>query len=84
MIDKLICWCKQLSGASLLLLLAPLAFADITGTVFRDLNANGVRETGATYLEPGVGDITVSCVDSTGNTGSATTSNAPATLASIA
>lgn len=63
-----------------MLLLAPLAFADITGTVFRDLNANGVRETGATYLEPGVGDITVSCVDSTGNTGSATTSNAPATL----
>lgn len=77
---NLISWRKRLFGVGLLLSLMPVAFADITGTVFRDFNANGVHETDAAYHEPGVGGITVSCVDGAGNNGTAVTSSASATL----
>jgi uncharacterized repeat protein (TIGR01451 family) len=53
--------------------------AQITGTVFRDFNANGVKDNSATYNEIGVGGVTVKCVGTTG-TGTTTTSTATATL----
>ena len=53
--------------------------AQITGTVFRDFNANGVKDNSATYNEIGVGGVTVKCVGTTG-TGTTTTSSAAATL----
>jgi uncharacterized repeat protein (TIGR01451 family) len=51
----------------------------ITGTVFRDFNANGVKDNSAAFNEVGVGGVTVKCVGVTG-TGTTTTSTTFATL----
>ncbi|MBN8589354.1 MAG: DUF11 domain-containing protein [Rhodothermia bacterium] len=51
----------------------------ITGTVFRDFNANGTKDNTATFNEIGIGGVTVSCVGTTG-TGTTTSSNTTATL----
>ncbi|WP_313915898.1 GEVED domain-containing protein [Tahibacter sp.] len=48
--------------AALLSLAASSAFANITGTVFRDYDADGVIDTG----EPGLGGITVTAYDAAG------------------
>ncbi|GMV29769.1 MAG: hypothetical protein AMXMBFR59_18940 [Rhodanobacteraceae bacterium] len=47
---------------ALVLLVSQTAFADITGTVFRDYDADGVADAG----EPGLGGITVTAYDATG------------------
>ncbi|MBN8589938.1 MAG: hypothetical protein J0L94_16620, partial [Rhodothermia bacterium] len=52
----------------------------ITGTVFRDFNANGVKDNTVTFKEIGVGGVTVTCTDSAGGTGTTTTSSATASL----
>ncbi|HRR09859.1 MAG TPA: hypothetical protein PLO56_14310, partial [Rhodothermales bacterium] len=52
----------------------------ITGTVFRDFNANGVKDNTASFNEVGIGGVTVNCTDSSGGTGTATTSTAATTL----
>ena len=52
----------------------------ITGNVFRDFNANGVKDNSASFNEIGIGGVTVKCTDSAGGTGTTTTSTATATL----
>ena len=47
------------SGALLICLPMQVAYADITGTVFRDFNANGLFDTGMTFNEVGMAGITV-------------------------
>ncbi len=62
-------------------LIATGAYAqNITGVVFRDFNANGVKDNTATFNEIGAGGVTVTCTDGTGGTGSTTTSTSTATL----
>ena len=68
------------AGSIILTLCSTAAYADISGTVFRDFNANGVKDNAANFNESGIGGITVSCTDSSGGTGSSTTSSTPATL----
>jgi uncharacterized repeat protein (TIGR01451 family) len=46
--------------------------AQITGNVFRDFNANGIKDTGGTFSEIGIAGVTIKCVDSAGGTGTAT------------
>ncbi|MBL7977914.1 MAG: hypothetical protein JNN12_06200, partial [Bacteroidetes Order II. Incertae sedis bacterium] len=38
----------------------------ITGTVFRDFNANGVKDNNTTYQEPGLGGITITVFNAAG------------------
>jgi uncharacterized repeat protein (TIGR01451 family) len=57
-----------------------VAYADISGKVFRDFNANGVQDNSGAFNESGVGGLTVTCTDSVGGTGSTTTSTNTATL----
>ena len=60
---------------SVLLLLPILASAQVTGTVFRDFNGNGVKDTN----EPLVSDVTVNAYSSAGTLcGTATTAGATA------
>ena len=47
--------------------------AQISGTVFRDFNANGVKENSLTYNEPFVQGVTVTAYSNTGATQSTTT-----------
>lgn len=62
-------------------LLAPqIASADITGSVFRDFNANGVKDNTATFNEIGIGGVTVNCTDAAGGSGSTSSSSALPTL----
>ena len=60
-------------GIGLLMLSSPAVFADISGTVFRDFNANGVKDNTATFNEIGVGGVTVTAHGTSGVLGSATT-----------
>ncbi|MBP7184030.1 MAG: hypothetical protein KBA06_00860 [Saprospiraceae bacterium] len=60
---------------SLLMIFCYEAQAQISGVVFRDLNANGVKENTSTYNEPFVQGITVSAYPATGST-QTTTSDA--------
>lgn len=57
----------------LLMFSSPAVFADISGTVFRDFNANGVKDNTATFNEIGVGGVTVTAHGTSGVLGSATT-----------
>ena len=50
------------------------AYADISGKVFRDFNANGTQDNSSGFNERGVGGVAVSCTDSAGGSGSTTTS----------
>ncbi len=56
------------------------AYADISGKVFRDFNANGTQDNSSGFNERGVGGVAVSCTDSAGGSGSTTTSADDATL----
>ncbi|MBO0937088.1 hypothetical protein J2I47_11075, partial [Fibrella sp. HMF5335] len=72
--------CRHLFLAILLFVLAQVsASAQISGTVFRDFNANGVRET---PNEIGVGGVTVTVVSTNNVITTATTSTAVASLGS--
>ncbi len=53
--------------------------AQISGTVFRDYNANGVKNNSATYNEPGAANITVKAYSTTGTLLATTTSLANGT-----
>lgn len=50
-------------GLSVLVLSSPAVLADISGKVFRDFNANGVFDTGATFNEVGMNGVTVKAFD---------------------
>lgn len=49
------------------------AEAQISGLVFRDLNANGVKDSTTVFYEPGVGGVTVTAFNSAGTQVSTTT-----------
>jgi hypothetical protein len=54
-------------------LFSQLSHAQVSGTVFRDFNADGTRQTGSPIDEIGIGGITVTAYDATGaSAGSAT------------
>lgn len=53
-------------GLGLLLLLAPAVQANISGSVFRDFNANGVFDMGGSFAEVGMAGVTVKAFDTTG------------------
>lgn len=55
-----------LLAASASLILVSNVSADVSGKVFRDLNANGVLDSGSEFNENGVAGITVKAFDSTG------------------
>lgn len=59
---------------------ASSAYADISGKVFRDYNANGVQDNSSSFNEVGVGGLNITCTDSAGGTGSTTSSTDAATL----
>lgn len=48
----------------------------VTGEVFRDFNSSGVRETGGSYNEPPVANVTVTAYDLAGNIVDTTTTDA--------
>ena len=65
-------------GTSIILLLIFYGInlkAQISGIVFRDLNANGTREASATYTEPFIQGITVTAFPSSGTTQTTTTNS---------
>lgn len=75
------CWSGMLGG---MLLLPQLVFADISGTVFRDFNANGMQDNTATFNELGLAGVTVTAHGASGVLGSATTAaNGSYTLAGV-
>lgn len=55
-------------------LIPKYADAQISGLVFRDLNANGVKDSTTVFYEPGVGGVTVTAFNSAGTQVSTTTS----------
>ncbi len=61
--------------AGLFLLLTQAANAQVSGTVFRDFNANGIKDNSATFNEPFVAGVTVTAYDAAG-TPTATTTDA--------
>ena len=63
-----------------LALASELAFADISGIVFRDYNSNGIKDNTGSYNESGVGGINITCTDSGGGTATTTSSTDPAIL----
>jgi SdrD B-like domain len=70
-----------LSIALLQLVLCPVLLAQIGGYVYRDFNANGLRDSSSTFYEVGVANVNVSVFDSTNILiGTATTSGAMANL----
>ena len=50
---------KQVGYGALLMCWSVQVYADISGTVFRDFNANGLFDTGAAFNEVGIAGITV-------------------------
>ncbi|QLQ33649.1 MAG: hypothetical protein HZT40_20880 [Candidatus Thiothrix singaporensis] len=58
------------------LLLSSIAYADISGKVFRDFNANGVFDTGAGFNETGQAGVTVKAFDAAGTEKASATSAA--------
>ena len=57
-----------------------IASAQVSGTVFRDFNANGTKDNTSTYSEPGVPNITVKAYNSAGTqVGSTQTTSATGT-----
>lgn len=74
-------WSGILGGV---LLFPPLVFADVSGIVFRDLNANGLQDNTASFNELGIGGVTVTAYGATGALGSTTTAtNGSYTLAGV-
>ena len=72
------CW----TGLGSLLTLVPLTVhADISGKVFRDFNANGTLDTGASFNEVGQAGITVKAFDATGTEKASATSGADGSYA---
>ncbi len=63
-------------GGFLPLLLPVFAQAQVSGTVFRDFNANGVKDNTATFNEPFVAGVTVTAYNSAGASAGTTTTNA--------
>ncbi len=61
--------------AGLFLLLTQAANAQVSGTVFRDFNANGIKDNSATFNETFVAGVTVTAYDAAG-TPTATTTDA--------
>lgn len=60
---------KAVAFSCILLILATFSqqtFAQISGTVFRDYNANGAKNNSASYNEPGANGITVKAYNSLG------------------
>lgn len=55
------------------MLLTQAADAQVSGTVFRDFNANGVKNNGTTFNEPFVAGVTVNAYDANGSVATATT-----------
>ncbi len=49
-----------------ILFFSHLVFGQVSGVVFRDYNANGIRNTGASYNEEGVGNVTVKAYNAAG------------------
>ncbi|QTR52507.1 SdrD B-like domain-containing protein [Thiothrix unzii] len=64
---------RRCAGSIILTLCSTAAYADISGTVFRDFNANGVKDNTATFNEIGVAGVTVTAHGASGVLGSATT-----------
>lgn len=62
-------------GLGVLFLSSPLAYADISGKVFRDFNGNGTFDTGSTFNEVGMAGIGVKAFDAA-NTQIATATSA--------
>ncbi|OQX02947.1 MAG: hypothetical protein BWK73_41060, partial [Thiothrix lacustris] len=56
---KLLLSSWQLVGAGILLLSSTAVLADISGKAFRDFNANGTFDTGASFNEVGAAGVTV-------------------------
>ena len=50
--------------------------AQVSGTVFRDFNANGVKDNSATFNESFVAGVTVKAYDASGSEVGSTTTNA--------
>lgn len=74
-------WSGVLGGV---LLLPQLVFADISGVVFRDFNANGSQDNTSTFNELGIAGVTVTAYGATGALGSTTTAtNGSYTLAGV-
>lgn len=72
MLTKNIPYYARYAGV-VLLLSAAAAHADISGKVFRDFNANGVKDNTSTFNEIGVAGVTVTAHGASGVLGSATT-----------
>lgn len=68
-------WQKMLSILMLLMLTASVLKAQISGLVFRDFNANGIKENTTTYNEPGIGGMTIKAYNSAGTLVGTTTSS---------
>ena len=68
-------WMRS-AGLGMLTLASHLAYADISGKVFRDFNANGVFDTGAAFNEQGQVGVTVKAFDATGTEKASTASAA--------
>ncbi|WP_293685009.1 SdrD B-like domain-containing protein, partial [Spirosoma sp. 48-14] len=72
-------WQYILSGLLLCLLTASGAFAQVSGTVYQDLNANGAQGTATPNLETGYGGITVKAFNAAGTMVASTTTAANGT-----
>ncbi|MBK7307958.1 MAG: hypothetical protein IPI88_13590 [Chitinophagaceae bacterium] len=67
--------------AILCIILTCTTHAQISGTVFRDYNGNGTRQSGAGYTEPGAGGVIIRAYNSSDLLiATQTTSSATATL----
>ncbi len=72
---------RHLLGAGILLMSSQTVLADISGKVFRDFNANGAFDTGASFNEVGMAGVTVKAFDATGAETSTATSASDGTYA---
>jgi hypothetical protein len=63
----------------LFIVLGYVANAQVSGTVFRDLNANGTKDNTASFNEIGIKDVTVKAYDATGAEVGTTTTSATGT-----
>ena len=53
-------------SVGILIMASHVAYADVSGTIFRDFNANGVKDNTGTLQEVGVSGLTVEAYDATG------------------
>ena len=75
---------RQSMGFGLMLLMSHTVYADISGTVFRDFNADGVQDNIATFSEIGVVGVSVTAHGTNGILGTATTgANGEYTIAGV-